>query len=310
MRLRITGGMGEDRVRRITQAFPSVESVLADDGRAVDAMLAWDLELDEVQRTLAVSPALSWLHMRWAGVPPKLLDLLRGRPTTLTNGSGAHGPAIAEFVAAVLLSHYRRLPELRRLQAAHEWRARFETVELRGRTVGVVGLGDLGGSVAHLLKAFGMRVLALRRHPAPSPDVDEVFGIERLDDFLARLDVLVLAAPLTPETRGLIGAEQIARLPRGAYVVNVGRGPLLDESALVEALRSGQLGGAALDVFSKEPLAADSPLWDTPNLTISPHSSDHTDRTLGRALDIYLDNLGRFLRHEPLRNVVDPDLGY
>ncbi len=310
MRLRITGRIGEDRLRRVTQAYPGLEPLLADDGRPFEAMLAWDLDLSDVERALEVSPDLAWLHMRWAGVPADLLALLDGHPVTLTNGSGAHGPAIAEFVAAVLLSHFKRLPQLRSLQQAHEWPDHFRISELRGRSVGVVGLGDLGGSIARLLKAFGMRVLALRRQPAPTPDVDEVFANDQLDDLLPQLDVLVLAAPLTPETRGLIGAEQLARLPRGAYLVNVGRGALLDEGALLEALRSGHLSGAALDVFAQEPLPPDSPLWGAPNLTISPHCSDHTDTTLERALAICLDNLGRFLRHEPLLNVVDRSLGY
>ncbi len=310
MRLRITGEIGDLRLRAIARRFPSIEPVLEEDGVPVDLSLAWDLDLPALVHTLERRPDLPWLHLRWAGVPTTLLDVLRGHPTVLTNGSGAHGPAIAEYVVGMVLAHYKRLRTLHELQETRAWDETLRFTEIGERTVGIVGVGDLGGSTARLLRPFGVRLLALRRHPRPTPEFDEVYGREQLTAFLERLDVLVIAAPLTAETRGLIGADELRKLPAGAFLVNVGRGPIVDEAALAEALTSGRLAGAALDVFTTEPLPLTSPLWNCPTLTISPHCADHTDRTLERALDIYLDNLGRFLAGEPLLNVVDRQLGY
>jgi phosphoglycerate dehydrogenase-like enzyme len=182
--------------------------------------------------------------------------------------------------------------------------------ELRGRTAGVVGLGDLGGSIAQALAAFGVHVLGVRRVPRPAPHVERVFARNQLDELLSLLDILVLAAPLTGDTQQLIGRDELARLPEGAFLVNVGRGELVDESALIDALGSGHLAGAALDVFQTEPLPADSPLWHLPNVFISPHCADNTPQSLERAMEIFLDNLDRFRHGAPLRNVVDRTLGY
>ena len=310
MRIRITGDIGQDRVQRIQERYPSVEPLLEGDGRAIDTLLAWDFDAASLRETLATAPDLAWMHLRWAGVPPALLGILDGHPTVLTNGSGAHGPAVAEYVVATILSHFKHLRQLYANQVRREWDRAFRLSELGGRTVGVIGFGDLGGSTARLLRPFGVELRILRRHPEPSPEGDEIFGHADLPRFLANLDVLVVAAPLTAETRGLVDAAAIARLRRGAFLVNVGRGPIIDEGALIEALDSGHLSGAALDVFAREPLPPDSPLWALPNVTISPHCSDHTERTLDRALAIYLDNLQRFLDGGTLRNVVDRQLGY
>jgi phosphoglycerate dehydrogenase-like enzyme len=247
--------------------------------------------------------------MRGAGVPNDLLATLRPYPTVLTNGSGAFGRPVAEYVVGAILAFYKRLANMSALQARHEW-ADLTLRELGGRTVGIIGLGDLGATVARLLRPFDVRLLGLRRGGEPSPAVDQVFGPDALLAFLAQLDVLVIAAPLTADTRGLVGEPELAALPRGAFLVNVGRGPIMDEAALVDALRSGHLGGAALEVFSHEPLDPASPLWDLPNVAIAPHCADHTEESNQRALALFLDNLGRFRRGEPLRNVVDVTKGY
>jgi phosphoglycerate dehydrogenase-like enzyme len=150
----------------------------------------------------------------------------------------------------------------------------------------------------------------VRRHPVAAPEVDALYALRDLPDFLAQLDALVIAAPLTDETRGLIGRDELMRLPAGAYLINVARGPIVDEDALIAALQSGHLAGAALDVFAEEPLSATSTFWSLPNVIVSPHCCDHTPQTDERGLELFLDNLSRYIREEPLRNVVDLSLGY
>lgn len=305
--VRILGDIDRGMLDQLVAA--NVVLAESDDAAQLDVAFGWDPDVPGVLRLLEAQPQLPWVHMRWAGIPEPLLVGMQPYRAILTNGSGAHGSAMAESVAGMILAHYKQYADLWACQQRVQWAPRHLT-ELRGRTIGIVGLGDLGGATARLLRAFGVRVLGLRRHARPAPDVDHVYGPEDLDTFLHQLDVLVLAAPLTRETAGLIGAAQLAALPRGALLVNVGRGPLLDEAALLDALRSGHLGGAALDVFETEPLPSDSPLWTLPNVFVSPHCADNTPESEQRGLEVFLDNLARYRRGAPLRNVVDRALGY
>jgi phosphoglycerate dehydrogenase-like enzyme len=307
LRLRILGAPDAGIAARVASA--DVEVVESDSSQGLDAAFGWEPDVDAVLATLRAHPTLPWVHMRWAGIPRALLEGMAPYPAVLTNGSGAHGPAMAESVLGMILAHYKQHADLRTRQQRAEWAPRY-LPELRGETAGVIGLGDLGGAIAGALTALGVHVLGVRRQPRPTANVEQVFGPDQLDELLPRLDILVLAAPLTGETERLMGAARLARLPRGALLVNVGRGQLVDEAALVDALRSGQLGGAALDVFEVEPLPTSSPLWSLPNVFISPHTADTTQASEERGLVIFLDNLERFRRGAPLRNVVDRTLGY
>jgi phosphoglycerate dehydrogenase-like enzyme len=307
MRLRIIGDFPQSYYQRVRAEFPDLE--LATDGR-VDAVLSWSRPLADVIEAARQQPDLPWIHTRAAGVSPALADALNGHSTVLTNGSGAQGPAIGEYVAALVLVFYKDLFRLHALQQQGEWASDFALRELRGQRLGIVGLGSLGGSTATVMRGFGVHVRGLRRTGAPAENVDEVFGPAELGAFLDGLDILVIAAPLTEGTRGLIGAAELARLNRGALLVNVGRGQIVDEPAMLEALRSGQLGGAALDVFETEPLPAESPLWRMSNVIVSPHCADSTPQSPERSLEIFLDNLSRFERGQPLLNVVDREQGY
>jgi phosphoglycerate dehydrogenase-like enzyme len=307
MRLGVVGELPADFARRLAERFPDVE--LAENER-LDALLFWGRPLERVLEIVERQPDLAWLHQRAAQVQPKLLAALEGHPTILTNGVGAQGPAIGEYVAAAVLAHYKRLPALFALQERCEWAPDFAFRELAGQTVGILGLGSGGTSTARVLRGFGVRLRGLRRTGSPTPEVDQVFRPTELGEFLDGLDVLVITAPLTPATRGLIGRSELAKLKRGALLVNVGRAEIVDDAAMLEALQSGRLGGAALDVFEPEPLAVDSPLWRMPNVIISPHCADSTPESPMRSLDIFLDNLDRFRRGEPLRNVVDREQGY
>jgi phosphoglycerate dehydrogenase-like enzyme len=313
MNLRIVGPIQPGQIRQIAQAFPGMSLHLEASGsnpQEVDILLAWEAAPDHVASAIRMHPSLRWVHTNAAGIHPTLIEALAERATILTNGTGAQASAIAEYVVAALLTFAKRLRELDRLQGQAQWSFGFKVTELRGMTVGIVGLGNAGRAIARLLRPFGVRLLGVRRHPGAVPEIDGLYARSNLSEFLAQLNALVIAAPLTDETRGMIGRAELAQLPDGAYLINVARGPIVDEDALIAALRSGHLAGAALDVFAEEPLPTTSPFWALPNAIVSPHCCDHTPQTDERGLELFLDNLSRYLCQEPLRNVVDRSLGY
>jgi phosphoglycerate dehydrogenase-like enzyme len=205
----------------------------------------------------------------------------------------------------------RRLPQLIELQRERTWQP-LRGRELSELTVGIIGYGSIGEEVARLLAPFGCRIIATRRHPerGSAEGSVELLGLDRIDDLLADSDIVVVAAPLTDETAGLIGADQLSRMREDAWLINIARGRLLDELALRRALEAGWIGGAVLDVFSEEPLTPESPLYRTPNLVITPHTSWSSDRVVERTVDLFVDNLRRNVAGESLRNLVDLDAGY
>jgi phosphoglycerate dehydrogenase-like enzyme len=265
-----------------------------------------------VAGVLARVPDLEWFHARSAGLEGVLVPELVASPAVVTNGRGAFSHSLAEFVVAALLFFLKDLRRLVRRQEEGQWDP--EDMEmLHGRTLGIVGYGDIGRAAATLVRPLGVKVLALRRRPelsAGDPLVDEVLPVERLGELLARADDVVVAAPLTPETRGLIDAEALATMKPTAVLVNVGRGPVVDEEALVEALEQGRIRGAALDVFETEPLPTGHPFWRLPNVLLSPHCADHVPGWVADGTRVFQRNLERFQRGEPLLNVVDKVRGY
>jgi phosphoglycerate dehydrogenase-like enzyme len=248
------------------------------------------------------APNLRWFHTSSAGVDHPIFDQIRAGGAQLTTSSGAAAPAIARTVVMYLLALSRDLPGQLRRQAAHEWSPRrFD--DLEGRSIGVVGMGPIGLEVIRLAAALGMAPIGMRRQPhgdEPCP----TWPLWRFAELAADVDVLVLALPLTPETSGILTREVIDGMRSGALVVNVGRGDLVDESALADALARGHLGGAGLDVFVTEPLPPESPLWDLPNVIITPHSSATTVETDQRAIAIFFENLRAYVAGRPLRNEV------
>jgi len=290
----------------------------------VEAMLRGGLPAEAFDRILARAPALRWVHSATAGVERVLTPASRSRGLVITNARGVFSRPIAEYVMMMVLAVARRLPELLELQSERTWQP-LEARELRDVTVGIVGLGSIGRAVAALATAFGCRVVATRRHPEeaagapagagddPSPGpvaLDRLLPPERLPELLGESDFVVLAAPLTEDTRGLISDAAIDRMRPGAWVINVARGELVDERALSRALRDGRLGGAVLDTFLEEPLPPDSPLYDLPNLIITPHTSWSSSRVLDRSVGLFCENLRRYAAGRPLVNVVDPAAGY
>jgi glyoxylate/hydroxypyruvate reductase len=229
---------------------------------------------------------------------------------TVTSAAGVHAGLLAEFALLGLLAFAKDLPRLLADQRARRW-GHYPVGELSGRSLLIVGLGQIGEEVARLAAAFGMRVVGINRSgAADSPHVHEVRRTSELRECLGEADAVVISAPLTEETRGLLDAAAIAQMKPGGIVVNVGRGGVIDEPALIEALRSGRLAGAALDVFASEPLGADSPLWDLENVLLSPHTAGLSIRENERIVALFVENLGRYLRGDPLRNRVDPELLY
>lgn len=248
------------------------------------------------------APNLQWFHSMAAGVDNPVFGRFLERGARLTTSSGASAPPIAATCITYLLALSRDLPRLGRAQAAHEW-APSRFAELRGRRIVVAGYGPIGQEVVRLASAFGMQPEVLRRGPVgdePCP----VWSLGEIVDAVAGAAALVLALPLTDATRGLVSREVLDAMEPEAFVVNVGRGELIDQDALTEALTYGRLGGAGLDVFAEEPLPTDDPLWDLPNVIITPHMAGSTAETGRRVVEIFLDNLGRFHRGEPLRNEV------
>ena len=242
-----------------------------------------------------------WIHALAAGVDPLPFDILRRTDITVTNSRGLYADALSEFVIAAMLWFAKDLRRVTRNQDAHRWEP-FTVQRLEGQTAGIIGLGGIGRAVARRAEALGMQTIAARRRSE--------LGDPTIDDVIASSDYVILSAPLTPSTRGLMSAARIARMKPSAVLINVSRGALVDEAALVDALQSNRIKGAALDVFAIEPLPEDHPLWRLDNVLISPHSADHTADSHDRAMTFFLENLGRFERGEALENVVDKDAQY
>ena len=299
----------------------------------VEVMLRGWLSSDAFDRLLARAPHLAWVHSATSGVERALTPAALERGLVVTNARGVFSRPIAEYVLMMILGVSRRLPQLLELQRERTWQP-LEGAELRDVTVGIVGLGSIGRAVGALATAFGCRVVAVRRRtdgegaPATAPRrrdgeqprgrddplgevmLDRVGGPETLPELLGESDFIVLAAPLTPETEEMINDETLAMVKPGAWLINVARGRLIDERALLRALRDGPLGGAVLDTFRDEPLSPMSSFYDLPNVIVTPHTAWSSGRVLDRSVELFCDNLRRFAAGEPLLNVVDPTAGY
>jgi phosphoglycerate dehydrogenase-like enzyme len=256
------------------------------------------------------APRLRWVQASSSGVGEwiKRLGLLDA-PVAVTNAAGIHAVPLAEFALFAMLYFAKRMPLVEADRAARRWE-RFAGYLVRGRTVGVIGLGQVGREVARLCAAMGLRVVGMRRSGEAVESVDQVFGPDGLGELLRQSDYVVLIAPYSAQTDTLIDAHAIEAMKPGAVLVNMSRGSLVDEDALLAALRSGKLGGAALDVFRKEPLPADSPFWDVPNVLITPHSMSTAVGENELLVALFRDNLRRYLDGQPLRNLVDKQRGY
>ncbi|HYM83250.1 MAG TPA: D-2-hydroxyacid dehydrogenase [Candidatus Dormibacteraeota bacterium] len=317
-------------LERIREAAPgarlvtvSVEGLADGPLDDVEVLLRGFLSADVFDRILARAPHLSWVHSATAGVERVLTPLSRDRGIVITNARGVFSRPIAEYVLMMILAVSRRLPQLLELQRERTWQP-LEGAELRDVTVGIVGLGSIGRAVGALATAFGCRVIASRRRVDGSDEglaadgerplgevmLDRVLSPDQLPELLADSDFVVLAAPLTPETEGMINDATLAHMKPGAWLINVARGRLVDEPALLRALTEGRIGGAVLDAFREEPLAPSSPFYELSNVIVTPHTSWSSGRVLDRSVELFCENLRRFRLGQPLLNIVDPGAGY
>lgn len=278
-------------------------------GPPADAVLVCASGQERLRQTLARAPRVRWVHFRSAGLDGSVYPELADRPIVVTNARGVFSRSLAEFALAAVFHFAKDLRRLTRNQDRRLWEA-YTPVLVSGQTMGIVGYGDIGRATARLARAVGMRVVALRRSAAPDPLADAMLPPEGLHALMAESDAVVVSTPLTDETRGLVDAAALRAMRPAAVLVNVGRGPVVQEPALVAALQDRSIGGAALDVFETEPLPAESPLWSLDNVLLSPHSADHVSGWLESAMACFLQNLHRFLSGEPLANRVDPRRGY
>ncbi len=258
---------------------------------------------------------LRWAaNLRWVQLTSVGAEQLINSPdlkddVVVTVARGIHHPQIGEYTIGVMLALARGLPQVVRNQERKIWK-QWAGVSLAGRRLGLIGLGAVGSEIARLARGLGMRVTGLRRSGRPHPLVDRLVGPKQLIELLGESDFVVVAVPLTARTRGLIGDKEFKAMKGGAYLINIARGEVVDEMALMDALRRGAIAGAALDVFEEEPLGPESPLWETPNLLITPHISGLSRDYAGRVAELFLENYRRFKRGETLLHVVSREEGY
>jgi len=280
---------------------------------AAEVIFNWSGSLSLLRNVFPLCPKLRWIHSRSVGLERTLFPELIASNVILTNGKSVFSPSLAEFALGAILYFAKDFRRMVRNQLADVWE-QFDVTMIEGKTVGIVGYGDIGRAVAKRVHAMGMIVLALKRHAQAGKTgdllADQIYSPDRRLEMLARCDYIVVATPLNPETRGMIGAPEFAAMKKTAVVINVGRGPVIDESALIEALSARRIKGAALDVFDEEPLPKGHPFYKMENVLLSPHCADHTPDWLDNAARFFIEQLDRFENGQPLFNIVNKSLGY
>jgi phosphoglycerate dehydrogenase-like enzyme len=273
----------------------------------------WSGSLALFRKVFGMCPNLRWVHSRSVGLERTLFPELIESSAPLTNGVGVFSASLGEFALGAILYFAKDFRRMIRSQMAGVWEA-FDVLPVSGHTVGIIGYGDIGRAVAARVRPLGMTVLAVKRHASPLKDsdplVEQIYTPDHRIDMLPRCDYLVVAAPLTSETRGMIGEHEFAAMRRTAVIINIGRGPVINEEALIRALSTGRIKGAALDVFDHEPLPQGHPFYKLENVLLSPHCADHTPDWLDNAMQFFIAQFERFQKGEPLQNVVDKKLGY
>lgn len=282
-----------------------IEILLAEGGNRVH----YPGELDRKDYEAFFTPSLAWVQICSAGFSDNITPSIVDGRATLTNASGLHTVPIAESVLAAMLDHAKNLRQRRIDQQAHTWR-RLDNDELNGKTVLIIGLGNIGKTVARFCKAFGMTVVGTKRRVEPVENVESVFAANELVDYLPGADYIVIAAPHTPETESMLDESAFAAMKASAYLVNVGRGQIIDEPALIAALEEHRIAGAYLDAFDQEPLDDDHVMWNMDNVLIVPHDSHSSPYIGDRMVDIFCSNLRRYVAGQRLRSICDPVKGY
>jgi phosphoglycerate dehydrogenase-like enzyme len=278
-----------------------------------DVILSWSASGKLLRDVFHMCPNVRWVHSRSAGLDTVLFPELVASPVPLTNGRGVFSQSLGEFALGAILYFAKDFRRMIANQVAERWQP-FDIVEISGQTVGIVGYGDIGRAVATRVRAMGMRILAVKRHGPPlynvDPLINQIYLPEQRTEMIAQCDYIVCAAPLTPETRGLVGEAEFAAMKPNAVIVNIGRGPVIDEAAMVRALTKKRIKGAALDVFDTEPLPAGHPFYHLDNVLLSPHCADHTHDWTEQAMRFFLAQFDRFQQGKPLENIVNKKQGY
>jgi phosphoglycerate dehydrogenase-like enzyme len=315
----VIGDPAAPQMRLLHELPPEVRTIVSEDPDQLrtalpnaDVVLNGAFHADLFREMFPFATKARWVHNMSTGVEGILTPEVVASPIPLTNGRGVFSGILAEFVAGAVLYFAKDFRRMIRNQAAGRWE-QFDVDAVKGATLAIVGYGDIGRACAKLAQALGMNVVAMRRRASESledPLLTAVYTSERLRDMIARCDYLVIAAPLTPDTREMIGAPEIGALKRSAVLINIGRGPVVAESALIAALEQGRIKGAAVDVFDEEPLPAGHPFYRLENVLLSPHCADHTEGWVNLAMLKFLENFKRFRNGEPLENVVNKSAGY
>jgi phosphoglycerate dehydrogenase-like enzyme len=310
----------ERQIAMLKKSLAGVEMIVGNSAERFEqaaghatVLFNWSGSLALFRKVFGMCPSLRWVHSRSVGLERMLFPELIASSVPLTNGVGVFSPSLGEFALGAMLYFAKDFRRMIRNQMGGVWQA-FDVTLVSGHTVGIIGYGDIGRAIAARVRPLGMKVLAVKRH-APSPDcadplVEQIYPPDRRIEMLSRCDYVAVAAPLTSETRGMIGEPEFAAMKPTAVVINVGRGPVINEEALIRVLSTGRIKGAALDVFDHEPLPPGHPFYKLENVLLSPHCADHTPDWLDNAMQFFIAQFERFRKGEPLLNVVDKKLGY
>ena len=282
------------------------EDELLESGINAEILYTWGGTGEMPVRYCMGNPNLKWFHSFSAGLDPVMRSEIASLPIIISNSSGIHSITISESVMGYILAWNRTLPFMLKKQQEHIWAKGMtrQPLEAYGKTLGIIGAGAIGTELAIRAKAFGMHTLALRRNPIAMECFDKIYGSDGLEELLSRSDYVVIATPHTPDTHHMIGAKQFKTMKESALFINVARGGVVDQEALIDALQEGQIAGAALDVTDPEPLNTDSPLWDMENVIITPHMSADAPILAQLAIDFFCDEIKHFLAGEPIKNTV------
>lgn len=310
----------EGHLNAIKKACPQIQVVLAYSveelvlkAHDTDALVIWPFFKSDFEEFCRKAPNLKWIHAFTTGVDGILKSDISNLDIRITSTKGIHGAPIADHVLSFIFAFIRDLLFLRECQSRKEWyRNRMDLAcdESFNKTVGIIGLGNIGMVIAEKCKKLGMRVVGLKRNPVESEWVDICYSNDGLEKLLKESDFVVIAAPLTPETTGMIGERELRLMKKSAVLINIARGGLVDEPALIKALQEKTIGGAGLDVTDPEPLSQDSPLWEMPNVIITPHIAAHSPYYMDRAVEIIIENINRFMNNQDLLYEVDKKRGY
>jgi phosphoglycerate dehydrogenase-like enzyme len=316
----VLGNLKEPQLAMLRQRLSGTNIVVGNAAEVFHAAAAqatvlfnWSGSLELFRNVFVMCPQLQWVHSRSVGLERTLFPELITSSVPLTNGTGVFSPSLGEFTLAAILYFAKDFRRMIRNQTAGVWEP-FDVTPVSGQIVGIVGYGDIGRAIAARVRPLGMSVLAVKRHASNSgaadPLVEMTYTPGHRIEMISRCDYVVVAAPLTAETRGMIGTPEFAAMKSTAVVINVGRGPIIDEQAMLNALRTSQIKGAALDVFDQEPLPQGHPFYKLENVLLSPHCADHTPEWLDDAMELFIAQYERFRKGEPLLNVVNKKLGY